>query len=122
MKLGARLLLAATCALTMAAIPTAARAEADARTFLDRIEDGDSVYREVLHAYADGMSWANVLLQETGKEPLFCPPEDLSISAEQHADLLRRFVRDNPAAATSPAGLVMLFALQSAFPCDASTG
>ena len=122
MKPGARLMIAATVVLAVAATPTAGRAEADARTFLDRIEDGDSMHLEVLHAYADGMAWANAMLQETGKEPLFCAPEDLRISAEHHADLLRRFVRDHPAAATSPAGLAMLFALQSAFPCDASTG
>ena len=97
-----------------------ARAEADARTFLQRIDAGEQIFLYVLDGYANGFGWANSELKERGQAPLFCPPEDLAITAEQTADILRRFVRERPQAGNAPAGLALLMALQNVFPCPAT--
>ena len=98
---------------------TPAQAEADARTFLARIDSGDSLYLLTLNGYANGLSWANTYLDEVGQPKLYCAPTRLAITAEQNADILRRYVADVPEAATAPAGLALLLAYRATFPCPA---
>jgi hypothetical protein len=109
-------IVAGLCALMFGA---PARAEADASTFLAGIYGGDATMLMVLNGYANGISWANSVLAHRGQPRLFCPPDDVAISPEQNAEMLRRYVRDNPRARTVPAGLAMFLALEASFPCGA---
>jgi hypothetical protein len=51
------------------------------------------------------------------RPPLYCPPRRLAINTEQHIDILRRYVEQNPDIGRDPIGLAMLLALQHTFPC-----
>lgn len=113
----ARTLAISLAGSSLVLLATPARAEADARTFLDRIAGGDTLYLQILNGYANGLAWANTWLGETGQPKLYCPPPRLSITAEQNADILRRYLTTDPTAATAPAGLALLLAYRSAFPC-----
>lgn len=117
----ARTLATSLVAGSLALLATPARAEADARTFLERIDRGDEVFLHMLDGYASGLGWANGYLEHLGRPRLFCPPERLAITAQQNADILRRYVAAEPAAATAPAGLALLYALRATFPCPVST-
>lgn len=105
----------------LVAAPSPARAENSAKWFLDQIDGGNTVALVVLDGYANGMSWANTDLKLRGLPPLFCEPDRLAITAQQNADILRRYVDGAGAAlAEDPAGLVLLYALKDTFPCDNS--
>jgi hypothetical protein len=72
----------------------------------------------LLHSYAQGMEWSNTELESQGKAPLYCAPSKLAINGEQHADIFRKHVKDNPYVGKYPAAMVLLDALQATFPCD----
>lgn len=96
------------------------RAEASARTFLQRIDEGGTsgeMWAQILNAYANGIAWANTQIGENGQPKMFCQPANLAITAGQHVDILRRYIARDPAIADAPAGLAMLRALQATFPC-----
>jgi hypothetical protein len=94
-----------------------AHAEADANFFLQKIRDGDKATLYVLDGYSNAYSWTNVILEKREERPLYCPPEKLAITAEQNADILRRYVERNSFAGTMPAGFALLLALADTFPC-----
>lgn len=104
----------------LALLPAPARAELDARTFLERIDRGDTVALLVLDGYANGFAWANTYLERHGQTKMFCAPERLAITAQQNADILRRHLIAEPALATAPAAMALLFAYQATFPCPAA--
>jgi hypothetical protein len=106
--------LAASCLILL---PAPARAEPDARTFLEKIDKGEKIYLTVLNGYGVGLGWANTYVAEQGQPKIFCPPDKLAITAEQNVEILRRFVAVDPSIATAPAGMAMLFAYRSEFPC-----
>lgn len=114
--------LAAFLAVSLALVPTTANAEATARVFLQRIDEGGTVgemWAQILNAYANGISWANTHMGNGGQPPMFCQPANLAITAGQNVDILRRYIEINPTIAEAPAGLAMLRALQATFPCPA---
>ena len=117
-----RLILAAALA-GAALISSPASAEPDASTFLQRIDQGGAqgeIAKHTLSAYENGLGWANAHLENEGQRRLYCPPGQLALTPDQVVDIFRRFVARNPEAGNSPAGMVLLFALQDTFPCPAT--
>lgn len=113
-----RKLMVLPAAILAAFLVSPAHAEADANTFLQQVGRGDQTTLYVLAAYEDGFSWANVVLEKRKVRALYCPPNKLALTADQDADILRRFVKDDAAAGAMPAGLALLLALSSTFPCS----
>lgn len=97
-----------------------ARAEADAKTFLAEIDAGKKTYLYILDAYANGFDWANTDLRAAKRQPLYCLPAKLAVTAEQSGAILRQFIKQNPVAANWPAGMALLEAFKDTFPCKAT--
>lgn len=109
-------LITLTIALSTAAT-SPAHAEADANTFLSKIDQGNRMFTKIIGAYAYGSAISNAILTSEGKSPLYCQPAKLGLTSEQTVDLVRRFVEAHPTSRTSPAAVVTLFALRDTFPC-----
>ena len=105
---------AALCAFSSAP----ANAEMDGTEILERIDKGSMADQIALISYKVAYDWANSRLQFEKKEPFFCAPPKLSMTPDQTIDIFREQVKKNMAAAKTPAGLVMLYALTDTFPCD----
>lgn len=76
----------------------------------------------------DGISWANANLASLHEAPLYCQPGKLALTVEQSLSILDAYIAaeklkpkaKNPFDASSPIGVVYLFALKDAFPCPTS--
>jgi len=100
-----------------------AHAESDVNKFLRGYDAGTLAERHRMSDYLSsielGMSWVNVLLAEDRKErPLYCPPNTLALTGEQLVDILRKELEGSPEEGSRPLGLVLMTALQKAFPCQ----
>ncbi|MCZ8193798.1 MAG: hypothetical protein ACK5WW_01355 [Brevundimonas sp.] len=109
----------------LAAAPAPAAAEQSADSFLAQFENGTEAERYIakiqIQSIAAGLAWAIADMQDQGLPRLFCAPERMIITAEQHIDILRRFVDGELSIMKDlPLGLVLLFALKETFPCDAA--
>ncbi len=47
---------------------------------------------------------------------LFCPPDGISVG--QALGIVKKFIRENPEELCMPAGMIVIKALSSAFPCE----
>lgn len=67
-----------------------------------------------------GLKWANAMLKNEGKSPLYCAPDNVGFDQNDYLSLLENEVekknlrKDSPDAAVE---MVLLFALKNAFPC-----
>ena len=109
-------------AVLMVSFATPSRAETSADDTLEFVMGDNEEKAELAKIWIDGMvtglSWANVVLKSQGRSRLYCPPPDLALTNEQQIDILRRGVADEPGWGTYPVGLIMLQALQLAYPCQ----
>ena len=116
-------LLIALCLLSS----TAARADWSADEFLARYGAAKSdleksIWQRHIEDMSTGFEYANVALIYRGDTPLYCQPKKIALTAEQLADIMKRFLEDNKNAkglGSGPIGAILLLALQDAFPCDA---
>jgi hypothetical protein len=66
-----------------------------------------------------GFSEANAYLTGTRKEaPMFCQPANLSLTADQLIDMLRRNVNERPELDQSDLASALLAVMQRTFPCQ----
>ena len=49
----------------------------------------------MIHSFGEAYSWANVRLLMQKQKRLYCPPETLSMNAENYVDILRVELRGN---------------------------
>ena len=99
-------------------LASSAAAEGTAGEALRSIDRGDAaghVVKMWLAGNVNGMGWANGHLKSQGKPPLWCEPQ--ATTTDQDVAILREFLRRNPDHADRQAGLVVLRAMQSVFPC-----
>jgi len=104
----------------------AAHAESDVSTFLRNYDAGTLTEKHRMSDYLSsieiGMSWVNVYLAENRKErPLYCPPNTLAPTREQLVDVVRTELKGSPEEGSRPLGLVLMTALQKAFPCQSKS-
>ena len=73
---------------------------------------------KVVESVEDGLSWANVYLQNERKElPIYCKPEKLALTGSQIFDMMRRRLSERPDLGPMPYSLTILNAMIDAFPC-----
>lgn len=102
------------CAL-MVGMPAHAQGD-DAQTFIARIDRGDTAARELLHAVGSGFAWANAYLTTVRQQaPLYCQPDNLTLSAERTAQILRQHLATHPKFGAAAPQTALLFALQQGF-------
>jgi hypothetical protein len=105
-------------------LTSAARAEMDVTTLLNKYDSATSVIdKQIIAGIVDkthyGISWANAFLEDARKEaPLYCQPKRLVLTTEQILDILRREVKEQPVLGEEPYGLAMIIALRKVFPCQ----
>jgi hypothetical protein len=66
-----------------------------------------------------GVGYANSAIRKRKQEPPYCPPDRMVLTGEQVIDIMERWARNKDAmfAKDFPWELVMINALQDAFPC-----
>lgn len=80
--------------------------------------DNNSVYAAYITGTINAFGWANGDLVAQKQAPLFCPPQNLAIGNQNVYPLLDTFFTNHPGISDDfPIGLVILRALQGAFPC-----
>jgi hypothetical protein len=80
--------------------------------------DNDSTYSAYITGTINALGWANGDLLAKKRAPLFCPPQNLAIGNQNVYPLLDEFFTNHPGISDDlPIGLVILRALQGAFPC-----
>ena len=83
----------------LAAYPTEERA----KTYLDGL--------------ATGISWYAAAVDARQHHRAHCPPDNLAITTDQYASILRRRVQAHPDELRDSAGYVLIKALAETFPC-----
>lgn len=80
--------------------------------------DNNSIYSAYITGTINAFGWANGDLLAQKQPPLFCPPQNLAIGNQNVYPLLDAFFTNHPGVSDDfPIGLVILRALQGAFPC-----
>jgi hypothetical protein len=110
----ARLL--AVCALIVCSV-LHARAET-VEAYLKGSESEKAVDSVWLHGVQNGFVWANVMNIGKGAPALYCQPGHLSITRDQTINILNSYIKNSPVSLMKmDVGMVLLLALQNAFPC-----
>jgi hypothetical protein len=116
MRAFVRIAILGTVAASCSAAP--AQAEISPREYLQRLRLEPSL-RSYLDGMATGMDWLNTRVETRGGQPVYCPPKNLAITAEQHIDILERYLKQGrPDEWDQPLGLVLIKALAKTFPCQ----
>jgi hypothetical protein len=117
------LALAAACSAWLAfVLTTQALAEMNANDFIARYQAGNAAQRAELAQHLSdislGMNWTNAFMFVNHKFHLYCLPGSLVLTGDELADIVKRFVKKTPNDGIQPVGMIMLFALRDAFPCE----
>lgn len=96
-------------------------AETDSQTFLRTYDTvlgtGKKMLSDTLMWNENGFAWANASLQDRKAQPLYCSPENLTLTGDRLVDILRVQVTAHPLFGQMPFGMVLLLGLEQAFPC-----
>jgi hypothetical protein len=76
-------------------------------------------FRLFIAGVAEGAGWSNVLLDSHGSKKLFCQPSNLTMSADDLLDIIKREVNANAKVFKSdtPLGLILIKGLVDIYPC-----
>jgi hypothetical protein len=110
------MLMLASIALTASPI----KAEASADEFIRILDRGGASAETAtifLHGISNGLDWANTELKGQKRAQLYCVPPKLGLSVSQSILIFRDHLKRNPENGQYPAGLVMLEAMRTTFPC-----
>jgi hypothetical protein len=95
-----------------------ARAEITVEAYLKKDPDLNFLNSVWLFGVQSGFAWANAENVNHGRPPMYCQPEHLTITRGQTISILDDFIKKNPALPIdTEISLVLLLALQDAFPC-----
>lgn len=61
--------------------------------------------------------WANVKLKGTGQKPLYWPPQELALNAENYIGILDREIAKDIVAGKNPVDMYLINGLMATFPC-----
>jgi hypothetical protein len=101
--------------LTIFALAGPAIADPDVQTVLAGAHL--EAFKTYVSAEHEGMSWYQTVLASRTGVKLYCAPEQTALQSNQLIDIVRRYVAQNPSYESSPFGMVLMIALQEAFPC-----
>jgi hypothetical protein len=65
----------------------------------------------------NGINWANSVLVYRKQEPLYCPPDNFTLTGSQVVEMLRQLAASKPRLEIVPYGLAILYAIQNRYPC-----
>ncbi len=103
-------------------VPTAALAETSAGEIQEYLQSENETLRGLglfyLSGVGAGLSWSNAFNARNGVEPTFCLPANLGLTGDQHVAIFQGYMNTHPDLGVRPAGVVMLFAMMDAFPCQ----
>ena len=106
-----RLRLLAIAIAALMAAPALALDYADYLANRDEIE-----VRAYLQGIGEGLGWA-VAFGAEGDPKLFCAPDDKAHSRDDYVRVLDTFAAANPDLQRYPVEMILLLALQAAYPC-----
>jgi hypothetical protein len=95
-----------------------ADAEMSAKDVVDNFEKGDLVTGAFVKGIEDGIGWAEVYREKNGESQIFCQPRKLALTPDQDAEIVSKYISNNPKLADAPFGLVLLMAFRETFPCQ----
>jgi hypothetical protein len=115
-------IVAAAAILGFSGLPAAQTASAKAVTvenYMKRQNAFQNFHASWLDGVFDGLKGANAELKRAGKEQLFCPPPDFSMTAQQVNAFFGRYIAGHKAtvATSDTIGALLLEALKEAYPC-----
>lgn len=99
----------------------ATRAEFTMKDITDKKNEKDAPF--YISGLYTGMLWYNGLLRQNNVSPLFCAPQDRTVTNDEVTAILLRFAgtleatEEKSKIMSYPAGLILLHALQHEFPC-----
>src|SRR5262245_51356075 len=100
--------------------PTTAKAEYDVKTALRVYDTATPTDRKIWELIfgntQNGINWANSVLIRTKQQPLYCPPDDSSLTGPQVVEMLRGWASSDPKFGGVPYGFGVLLARQKSFP------
>ncbi len=109
---------------TQVGFGTPAKAEQSLKLgdFVDVVQKskGDDKLRQMIFAAGEAYAWANSELAEREDSPFYCQPKKLGITRDQYADILVRYVSENPTFRSNDFRvwhLLLLKGLEVTFPC-----
>lgn len=106
-------------ALVIATVVTPARAEPSARDviseFKAKVADTDIYVAGV----EQGLSWYGTAISSQKRKELYCEPERLALTPDQDINIVSSYLqrRKDRSAYDAPFGMILLDALEDAFPC-----
>jgi hypothetical protein len=104
--------------------PTIAMAEynlSEALAAYDSANPNDRKTWELIFGNAqNGINWANAVLLYRKQEPLYCAPDNFTLTGPQVIEMVRELATSKPRLATVPYGLAILLAIQDKYPCGGS--
>jgi hypothetical protein len=114
--------------LILASIPALAlgadqsSAETSAGKVLIDYDRGNATTRETIELIVDtldrGYGWSNAYLTQDRKlVPMYCQPDNLSLTSSQLIYILRRALKEDKRLVDYPLGMSLLTSLQRAYPC-----
>jgi hypothetical protein len=83
---------------------------------IDKIRSSDPNTWLYIQGNLNGFGWYNGILI-ADKHNLYCPPPKLSITVDQAADIMSRFIEKKQGIGKEPVGGVLLYSLIDTFPC-----
>ena len=104
-------------------VPFNARASMNVDSYIKNTRAGGNAAvaaRYYLIGIEEGFEWSNVYIENnnTKKVFLYCQPRNLTLTDDQTIDIFNRFINENISKyLNKPVGIVLLTALENAFPC-----
>jgi hypothetical protein len=105
------------------------RAELSVKQFKEVMASGETRRIDQIKTFitglAEGMLWANVMLEREKKTALFCEPETPALTVENCIDIIQHeLAKPNERTTRAqqdehPVGLYLMSGLRAAFPCSA---
>ena len=114
--------LAVATLIAMVTLPAYAANEFEtAGAMVERYAKGGDdllLLRLYIRGIGEGVSISNASLETQGRAKLYCPPQSVGLVDAQYVAIMASFLKKVPAAKTAPPSVVLLEALQIAFPCN----
>jgi hypothetical protein len=104
-------------ALALALQSGPVRAEVDAAGFLYALNEHRSSARTYILGISTGVTAANNAARSATGRPLFCLPQDMSITPEQQIDILKHYLLATPDDASLPVSQAVINSLVHGYPC-----
>jgi hypothetical protein len=71
-----------------------AKAEGSAEQYLN--SQSPDLAEALLDGIGTGIAWASTHVESKTGNPIYCQPANLAITPQQHMEILRQYVRQNP--------------------------